>query len=323
MPQAIWWAVVTIVAIHCSIEIEAIGLSGDVFLLEEDGSALVEIEPASSFVQTAAGSAGVPGSAGAAGSAAGSSAFNPQPLKKPYHKHMKHNADMWSSLGGWTHQMEAQVTRAKQDLNLANMYAKTKHKEKEISELGCPCEGEKYHDLVFQNAGKLSKLEGFAAGSGAGSAMEFLSGAGGSGRKSKGQGDEIDSKEFKRMLKKYGKLGPNSTWQPKHDKKKKRAKQALKRAELVENAAFKTALPEFRKLKEDDPAFFSNGKCQCPEGWTLQDAAALAAKQSKDTEEEYWTRMRQHRANLAQMSGEAERIAAQEAAGEPPDHEMP
>jgi len=359
---ALWWvATIMVLVVHHCNDAEASGLPKEVFLLEEEGSAIKESGQAHSFLQMAGGveelldagttnstgnstgnssatpaaSSATPAASNATpatpaasnattaapqGSAAGSAAFafNPQPLRKPYHKHMDHNKDMWSSLGGWNTQNEKQVQLAKQDLNLAVTYAKKKNLEKEISELGCPCEGEKYYDLV-------SKM---LAGPGSGAGMEFESASGsGAGASGSGAGKEdggrISSKEFKRMLKKYGKLGPNSTWKPKHDQQKRKAKKELRKAELIENAAFKTALPEFRKLKQDDPAFFTNGKCPCPQGWTPQLAHALSARMSKDKEDEYWQKMHAHRANMAQMSGEADRIAAQEAAGEPPDHEMP
>merc|ERR1711918_165294 len=105
--------------------------------------------------------------------------------------------------------------------------------------MGCPCEGEKYYELVWGGPAELSSLVagfGSAAGSAGGSA-DFNS------LKDKNKTDDDDGKvspaTIKKMIKKYGKLGPNSTWKPKHDRKKKRAAVDLKLAEKVEDVALR------------------------------------------------------------------------------------
>merc|ERR1712070_839178 len=107
------------------------------------------------------------------------------------------NRDKWSQLGGWTKQHERKVALAKEETNRAMSYLKAKKYEKELAEMGCPCEGQKYHDLVFQNAGHLSQQPGFAMGSGAGSGTSF-------GIKGKGNGKSEDASlslaEFRRIL---------------------------------------------------------------------------------------------------------------------------
>lgn len=249
--------------------------------------------------------------------------WDPKPLNMPYEEHMDKNLANWSHQGGWNKGKEDEAQAARDQLKVAQMYADKKKAEKEASEMGCPCEGEKYYELVWGGPAELSSLVagfGSAAGSAGGSA-DFNS------LKDKNKTDDDDGKvspaTIKKMIKKYGKLGPNSTWKPKHDRKKKRAAVALKLAEKVEDVAFKTALPEFRQMREDDPAFFANGDCPCPPEWTKEDAAALSAKESKDTEDAYWKDLKAHRHQMNELSGANERLEKQEAAGEPSDDQMP
>jgi len=222
----------------------------------------------------------------ATGSATGSAI---QGLRMPYEKHMEPNKHAWAMMGGWTAAQDRQREQAKKHLDLANKYAGKKEKEKEIAEMGCPCEGEKYHDIVW--GGDLSKL---AVGSAAGAA-DFKMGLPKPGSDdAKDQGRSMSEADIKKYVEKYGKLGPQSQWQPKHDKKLKKARRSLKLATKMEDAAFKTAVPEFKKMKAEEPEFFTNGKCPCPESWTLQDAADLAKKVQFDIEEDYSNSYRAH-----------------------------
>jgi len=321
-PAAWMWcfSITLLVIVHQQTHCEAVDIGGDVALLYSEVEDKEDAPGKALLLQLGASPKSVDHSVSSPSATGSGSGFNPGPLKVPYEKHMTANRDKWSQLGGWTKQHERKVELAKADTKRAMLYLKAKKYEKELAEMGCPCEGQKYHDLVFQNAGHLSQQPGFAMGSAAGSAATMHFGVKGKG---KSQDASLSMAEFRRILKKYGKLGPNSSWQPKHEKKKGRARKALKQAEVKEHAAFITALPEFRRMKEEDPAFFTNGDCECPQGWTMQDAAALAAREAKDTEDSYWQALRLHRRNLADMTGESERLAKQEAKGEPPDDQMP
>lgn len=266
---------------------------------------------------------------------------------RPYQQHMEPNKERWSQLGGWTKHSEAAKSKAKAEIAKADVYLKTKEQEKKISEMGCPCPGEKYtdmvdnpkrmHELVAMGAAAAAKAEAArkaAAARGSGSAGSDASDGEGSGEGS-GDGDidddeeggsksggKLDSETFKKMVAKYGKLGPNSSWKPHDDRFLKSAGLALKAAEMQTEALFKVALPEFKQMRDENPEFFANGKCKCPDYWTLQDAAALTKKMHQDQEANYWKLMSEHRKNMMDMSGEAERIAAEEAANEPPDPEL-
>merc|ERR1712072_1526292 len=83
------------------------------------------------------------------------------------------------------------------------------------------------------------------------------------------------------MIKKYGKIGPNSSWTKMHEAQKKDAKHKLDVATQKADAAFKVALPDFKRMHEEMPEFFTNGKCPCPSTWTAADSARLAAKKSR------------------------------------------
>lgn len=237
--------------------------------------------------------------------------WEPAELKKPYHKHMKANKDMWARLGGWTANHEKRVAWAQKQHKLAEIYEKNKKREKDVASMGCPCPGEKYYDLVQDNPGKFAEAAHVVATA----SNHTVNGTHGP---SAGNPDmkPVSSLEAK-MIKKYGKPGPSSVWQPKHEKDLKRAHKALKRATAAEDAAFKQAIPEFKKMQDEEPAFFTNGDCQCPEGWTFDDAKALAEKETKDVEDAYWSGMRKHRAMIAKWTGEADRIAKMEADNDP------
>jgi len=104
------------------------------------------------------------------------------------------------------------------------------------------------------------------------------------------------------MLKKYGKPGPNSNWTPRHDGDLKRAKKHYKEAVKIEDQALTKALPEFKKVKEDYPEMFTNGKCGCPGGFTFGDAPARAGKLKEDVVAEadvYNKKVRASKANPA------------------------
>ena len=87
---------------------------------------------------------------------------------------------------------------------------------------------------------------------------------------------------YLKMLRKYGEPGPNSAWTPRHEGDLKRPKNHYKAAVKLEDEALNVALPEFKKVKQEYPEMFTNGKCGCPTGFTFGDAAALAGKQKDD-----------------------------------------
>jgi hypothetical protein len=84
------------------------------------------------------------------------------------------------------------------------------------------------------------------------------------------------------MLAKYGKLGPNSSWTRRHEAKRKDAKAKVKVATQKAEAAFKIALPDFKRMQQHMPEFFTNGKCPCPPTWTIMDSIRLAGKRERD-----------------------------------------
>lgn len=250
----------------------------------------------------------------------GNGTWDPQDLQMPYHRHMKANTDKWAQMGGWSKAHQKALMAAKKRLSAAKQEMIDAADEKEIADMGCPCPGEKYYELVHESAATgvdISKSPNMSDVN-ASTVAEMLNSTNhtASNRTSdhaaKLKRMKSDANLVKRMKKKYGRPGPNSSWQPRHEGEMKRATTALKRATLEENAAFKVALPEFRKMKEEDPAFFTNGDCQCPSSWTKADAAFLAAKETKDVEDNYWEELKLHRRMVAEMDGSNERLMKQE-----------
>jgi len=263
------------------------------------------------------------------------SSWNPKELKHPFHRHMKANEHMWQKMGGWNTKKEKVLQAAKQKFKQAQQGVLDAMSEREVREMGCPCPGEKYYELVHTSVGPLSASPNMSDVNQT-EVADMLNSTNQNGtetaaekaaRKAKIEAAKAnaraDSHLVKKMKKKYGKPGPNSSWQRRHDIELKRARINLKNAKATEDAAFKTALPEFQKMKEEDPAFFTNGNCQCPETWTKADAATLAAKEAKDREDEYYKLSKEHRKMLDEMSGASERLAKQEekAAGQDPEEE--
>merc|ERR1711981_225474 len=243
------------------------------------------------------------------GSGSGSGSGSGLIKKKPYENHLKHNLHSWAVDGGWTPAMEKKLQAAKQVHAVAAQYAKKKTKREEIAELGCPCQGEKYYKFVWNPTKAAMPAPGPGSGSG--------SGKKGPGCDPSGTKDCDDDPRFgiKAMLKKYGKLGPNSSWVVNgNERKMGRAKGKLKIATIQADAAFKIALPDFRRMQQEMPEFFTNGKCPCPESWTVGDAIALANKKAHDTEEALYAHKRMLWARERKNSGEEAREAAAEAA---------
>lgn len=224
-------------------------------------------------------------------------------LAKPYEskENLKNNKDAWTALGGWPAEKNKELEDAKKAVGNAQKYVKIAFQKKEMSEIACPCEGEKYYEIIQSNAGKLEDAFQEQANAEAASAaaakaeMEALAaqassyGSGAGGAAASLANKALDSNAhhsswatFKKMLAKYGQLGPQSTWQPIHDVRLKLADGALKRAQRLEDQLMTKALPEFKQVKKDFPEIFTNGKCPCPAGWTIGDAAVLAAKFKDD-----------------------------------------
>jgi hypothetical protein len=273
---------------------------------EEVSDRVVSLDEVQGLAPPAKAAAKAAAKGSGSGSGSGVSLSN---LKKPYESNLSHNKHIWASNGGWTSTKEAMLAVAKAELKKAQQYAEKKEHEKKVAELGCPCVGEKYHDDVWN-----PKKPAAAAGSGSGSGS-------GSGKK-KGcnptdptQNCDGDPKfGIKAMLKKYGKLGPNSSWTKMHENMKKEAHTELKVAEAQAHAAFMRALPEFKKMKEEMPEFFTNGKCKCPSWWTIPMAVSLAAKMTRDKEADYRAHFSVVFRQQREMSGEeAADKAAEEA----------
>jgi len=210
-------------------------------------------------------------------------AIAPPNNKKPEDQHFEANKRNWAQLGGWSTAKEAEHAKASADLDKAREYVKVQEKEKERSEMGCPCEGEKYFEIVQDNPGNLAKALNEPP------PPPENANATAPAEKTQAQKEAAADSSFatyKKMLAKYGKPGPNSGWTPAHDKQKNRAAKNLKKAEKLEDKMLTLALPEFKKVKEDHPEVFTNGKCGCPTGFTPQDAAALALKLKDDVVKE-------------------------------------
>lgn len=247
--------------------------------------------------------------------------FDPKRLKKPFHKHMEHNRDGWAKKGGWSQGKQTALHKAKLAFHKAKQDLIKQSSDKEVVDMGCPCPGEKYYNLVTE--GNIETNANMSAVNE--TANEMLNATAHAERQRRLNATRAaaaaDSALVKRMRAKYGKLGPNSAWQPHHEHEVLRAKQALKSATVTETALFKVAKPEFQKLKEEDPAFFTNGDCNCPASWTKQDAALLAAREAKDLEDSYWREKRKASAYWNDISGENERLSAEEAKGDPDPEE--
>merc|ERR1711959_702820 len=184
----------------------------------------------------------------------------------------------WAAIGGWSAAQDKQIPIAEAALKKAEVYVSKKLKEKEYSELGCPCEGDKYWKIVQDNPGQLAKAFSYVP------PPKKPKYAPGSAAAKKAAEDAVHGSytTYIKMLRKYGQPGPNSAWTPRHEGDLKRAKNHYKAAVKLEDEALNVALPEFKKVKEDYPEMFTNGKCGCPTGFTFGDAAALAGKQKDD-----------------------------------------
>jgi len=207
-----------------------------------------------------------------------SDAIAPAGAKMPYDQHLQANKGAWAAIGGWSAAQDKQIPIAEAALKKAEKYVSTKLKEKEYSELGCPCEGDKYWKIVQDNPGQLAKAFSYVP------PPKKPKYAPGSAAAKKAAEDAVHGSytTYIKMLRKYGQPGPNSAWTPRHEGDLKRAKNHYKAAVKLEDEALNVALPEFKKVKEDYPEMFTNGKCGCPTGFTFGDAAALAGKQKDD-----------------------------------------
>jgi len=230
-------------------------------------------------------------------------------FKKPYENHVAHNKNSFAALGGWTPAQEKAIAHAKEEMRRANVYHEKKEHEKKVAEMGCPCIGEKYYNRVWNPQGPPPPPG--PAGNNTNSTKPKCSPT-----DPDSPCDDDPKFGIKAMLKKYGKLGPESSWQAIHEKMRQEAKRNLKIAEAEAHEAFLVALPEFKKMALEMPEFFTNGKCICPKTWTIPDSVALSEKITKDLEADLMKHKRmlwrQERIN----SGEEARLAAQELAKE-------
>jgi len=209
----------------------------------------------------------------------------PASAARPFEDNIDKNKQAWAKVGGWSDSAEASIATAKDDLTKAEEYQQQKEQEKKKSEIGCPCEGEPYHYECIDHAGSLAKYFHESAVAAAAEAKATTSAAANATHGPDSEAHHSSYATFKKMLAKYGKLGPNSAFTPRHEEQLKRAKPALKRAEILEEKMMEIAVPEFKKVKEEFPEVFTNGKCPCPEGFTVGDGAALAAKLKTDAVE--------------------------------------
>jgi len=237
--------------------------------------------------------------------------------KFPYHKHMKENQVAWAAKGGWNQKQEDALKRAQEAHARATAYAKKKEGEKKIAELGCPCQGEKYYNYVQTTSGGSAGYgSGAAAKPAYGSGASFQSGGSHPPCDPSGKAncDDHPTQGIKAMIKKYGKIGPNSSWTKMHEAQKKDAKHKLDVATQKADAAFKVALPDFKRMHEEMPEFFTNGKCPCPSTWTAADSARLAAKKAKDTEDALYAHKRMLWRHASKYDGTDARLAKEEQA---------
>merc|ERR1711934_952346 len=284
--------VVFLVAVHAHV------LEGEVTLLDDTGvdGGVQQVAspdaPKKAVVAVATASPDAPKQQ-TYGSGYGSGYASGVQPKFPYHKHMKENKPAWAMKGGW----------------------KKKENEKKIADLGCPCKGEKYYEYVWNPA--FASGAAFASGGATfGSGASYHSGGSKLPCDPSGNSNcDNDPKHgIKAMIKKYGKLGPNSSWTKMHEAKKKDAKHKLDVATQKADAAFKVALPDFKRMQQEMPEFFTNGKCPCPSSWTIADSGRLAAKKAKDTEDALYAHKRMLWAEQRKNDGTEAREAAAEQA---------
>merc|ERR1712216_716406 len=160
-------------------------------------------------------------------------------FKKPYENHVAHNKNSFAALGGWTPAQEKAIAHAKEEMRRANVYHEKKEHEKKVAEMGCPCIGEKYYNRVWNPQGPPPPPG--PAGNNTNSTKPKCSPT-----DPDSPCDDDPKFGIKAMLKKYGKLGPESSWQAIHEKMRQEAKRNLKMAEAHE--AFLVALPEFKRM---------------------------------------------------------------------------
>lgn len=213
---------------------------------------------------------------GGSGSGSGSGYVEPHPPGDPhghpavdYVKHLHHYAHR----GGWHH--EPQLQKAKEDAARATAYAKLKLKQSKKASLGCPCIGEKYYNNIWNRGpnGEMPVSKGSGSGSGKQSCMmkhpddpEMC------------MSDAELTALTKRMIKKYGKLGPNSTWTKQKEAELNQAAREVLIAMKDEHFALIDAKDDIKRMLVEMPDFFHNGKCGCPNWWTEKDAAGLRLK---------------------------------------------
>lgn len=225
-------------------------------------------------------------------------------LNTPYETptNLKKNKAAWNALGGWPASKDVEYEAAKKDVARAEKYVEIADLKKEKSEIACPCEGENHYAIVQANAGRLGKAFGEKADAEAATAnaakaeMQALASATTNSSDPASVAASLNNKAldsdahhgswatYKKMLAKYGKTGEGtqSTWQKMHDMQLEEAKNGLQRAQLLEDQLLTKALPEFHQVKKDFPEIFANGKCPCPTGWTIGDAAVLASENKDD-----------------------------------------
>jgi len=306
--------VVFLVAVHAHV------LEGEVTLLDDTGvdGGVQQVAspdaPKKAVVAVATASPDAPKQQ-TYGSGYGSGYASGVQPKFPYHKHMKENKHAWAIKGGWSKKQEEALKRAKEAHARATEYAKKKENEKKIADLGCPCKGEKYYEYVWNPA--FASGAAFASGGATfGSGASYHSGGSKLPCDPSGNSncDDDPKHGIKAMIKKYGKLGPNSSWTKMHEAKKKDAKHKLDVATQKADAAFKVALPDFKRMQQEMPEFFTNGKCPCPSSWTIADSGRLAAKKAKDTEDALYAHKRMLWAEQRKNDGTEAREAAAEQA---------
>lgn len=192
--------------------------------LGEELADVVEALLEDSEGQAAYGSGKTYSSGESPSSAFASGKIAPTGAKMPYHKHLEANKAHWAAIGGWSAAQDKQIPVAQAALAKAKEYVGATEKEKEYSELGCPCEGDMYYKIVQDNPGNLAKAFAYVPPP----KNETKHPAGSAAAKT-AAADAVHGSyaTYLKMLKKYGNPGPNSNWTPQHEGDLKRAKKIL------------------------------------------------------------------------------------------------
>merc|ERR1712072_7596 len=219
--------------------------------------------------------------ASGSGSGSGSGFKIPHPPGDPHGQappDYLHLLPHYAKRGGFGSSKEKRLAVAQAAADRARAYVKTKLAEKKKASLGCPCIGEKYYNVVWK----------IGMGNGSGSGMSAAHKHRNCMKKHPNEPElcmsEADLRKLtKRMIKKYGKLGPNSSWTKQHEAELNQAARAVLVAMKDEHYALIDAKDDIKRMLKEMPEVFHNGSCGCPATWNEADAARLRLRKEIDT----------------------------------------